>query len=96
MNNCKDCNCNCHCNVKGHSDLYGVCPCENCKCKEKEVIVDDKNECLSCQQKGETMAKKKKKKGKKKNKKNKKKKRQLNDGYHRFNSSVVFYNLCYL
>ena len=33
MDNCKDCNCNCHCNVKGHSDLYGVCPCENCKCK---------------------------------------------------------------
>ena len=76
MNNCKDCNCNCHCNVKGHSDLYGVCPCENCKCKkEKEVVVDDSNECLSCQQEGETMAKKKKKKGKKKNKKNKKKKR---------------------
>ena len=42
------------------------------------------------------MAKKKKKKGKKKNKKNKKKKRQLNDGYHRFNSTVLFYNLCYL
>ena len=50
MNNCKDCNCNCHCNVKGHSDLYGVGPCENCKCKkEKEVVVDDSNECLSCQ-----------------------------------------------
>ena len=39
MDNCKDCNCNCHCNVKGHSDLYGVCPCENCKCKkEKESL----------------------------------------------------------
>ena len=46
---CTDCNCNCHCNNKGHSDLYGVCPCENCKCKEKEVVVDDSNECLSCQ-----------------------------------------------
>ncbi len=40
--------------------------------------------------------KKKNKKNKKKNKKNKKKKRQLNDGYHRFNSTVLFYNLCYL
>ena len=49
MNKCESCNCNCHCNVKGHSELYGVCPCENCKCKEKEVVVDDSNDCLSCQ-----------------------------------------------
>ena len=38
MNKCDSCNCNCHCNVKGHSDLYGVCSCENCKCKDKEVV----------------------------------------------------------
>ena len=46
---CEDCNCNCHCNVKGHSDLYGVCPCEDCQCNKDEVIVDDTDECLSCQ-----------------------------------------------
>ena len=46
---CEDCNCNCHCNVKGHSDLYGVCPCEDCHCNKKEIIVDDTDECLSCQ-----------------------------------------------
>ena len=49
MNKCEDCNCNCHCNVKGHSDLYRVCCCENCKCKKKEVVVDDSNECEACQ-----------------------------------------------
>jgi hypothetical protein len=51
VDKCTDCSCNCHCNNKGHSDLYGVCPCENCKCKnkEKEIIVDDSDECLSCQ-----------------------------------------------
>ena len=43
---CEDCNCNCHCNVKGHSDLYGVCPCEDCQCNKKEIIVDDTDECL--------------------------------------------------
>jgi hypothetical protein len=46
---CGDCSCNCHCNVKGHSDLYGVCPCEDCQCNKEEVIVDDTDECLSCQ-----------------------------------------------
>jgi hypothetical protein len=46
---CEDCNCNCHCNVKGHSDLYGVCPCEDCQCNKKEIVVDDSDECLSCQ-----------------------------------------------
>ena len=49
IDKCTDCSCNCHCNVKGHSDLYGVCPCENCKCNKKEVVVNDADECLSCQ-----------------------------------------------
>ena len=53
MSNCKNCNCICHCGIKEHSDLYGVCCCKNCSCGEekekKEVIVDNTNDCESCQ-----------------------------------------------
>ena len=40
MGKCKDCNCNCHCNTTEHSDLYGVCSCGTCDCKD---------ECEVCQ-----------------------------------------------
>jgi len=30
---CKDCHCNCHCSGDLHADEYGVCTCDNCKCK---------------------------------------------------------------
>ena len=46
IDKCKECNCNCHCNIKEHSDLYGVCPCEDCKCENPK---NDGEECLSCQ-----------------------------------------------
>jgi len=36
IDKCKDCNCDCHCNVKDHPNSKGVCPCEDCKCKEKK------------------------------------------------------------
>ena len=41
MNKCKNCNCDCHCSLKEHSDMYGVCSCNNCDCRE---------ECEACQQ----------------------------------------------
>ena len=55
MKKCKNCNCDCHCDGDLHSDVYGVCTCDNCKCREvKEepvgVVVDDTGECESCQQ----------------------------------------------
>ena len=34
---CENCSCDCHCNVSGHSDLYGLCPCTECKHVECEV-----------------------------------------------------------
>ena len=50
MTKCKDCNCNCHCNTKEHGDMYGVCNCMHCDCKKEEgVVVDETNECESCQ-----------------------------------------------
>ena len=36
IDKCEDCKCNCHCNVKDHPNFKGVCPCENCKCKNLE------------------------------------------------------------
>jgi len=30
---CKNCHCNCHCSGDLHADKYGVCTCDNCKCK---------------------------------------------------------------
>jgi hypothetical protein len=40
MSKCKDCNHDCHCVEpydKGHIDEYlDYCPCDNCKCKEKD------------------------------------------------------------
>jgi len=50
MTKCKDCNCDCHCTKKEHGDIYGACPCKNCDCKKPEsVVVDETNECESCQ-----------------------------------------------
>ena len=51
---CKNCNCGCHCDGKLHADIYGVCTCENCKCREvkdepKGLIIDETGECESCQ-----------------------------------------------
>ena len=62
---CKSCNCLCHCSVVGHSDMLGICPCQMCKCKNKEdknnvsivkekvfggvTVVDEAGECESCQ-----------------------------------------------
>ena len=42
MSNCKDCHCECHCNDILHNpsdtlDGGGLCPCEECKCNEKEM-----------------------------------------------------------
>ena len=55
MMKCKNCNCDCHCDGDLHGDVYGLCTCENCKCREvKEepegLVVDDTGECESCQQ----------------------------------------------
>ena len=33
MANCKNCHCNCHCDGELHADDYGVCTCDDCKCK---------------------------------------------------------------
>ena len=51
---CKNCNCNCHCDGDLHADVYGICTCDNCKCREvKEepegLVVDETGECESCQ-----------------------------------------------
>jgi hypothetical protein len=54
---CKNCNCDCHCNGDLHADVYGICTCDNCKCRpvketkaEPEgIVIDDTDECLSCQ-----------------------------------------------
>ena len=32
---CKQCFHECHCNEELHSDEYGLCTCEECKCKKK-------------------------------------------------------------
>jgi hypothetical protein len=51
---CKNCNCDCHCDGDLHTDVYGVCTCENCKCREVQaepegLVVDETKECESCQ-----------------------------------------------
>ena len=54
MKKCKNCNCNCHCDGDLHGDVYGLCTCENCKCREIKdepagLVVDETGECESCQ-----------------------------------------------
>ncbi len=61
MIKCKNCNHDCHCNGDLHADEYGTCTCENCDCKNGKdkaedstyegggVVIDDTNECESCQ-----------------------------------------------
>jgi len=51
---CKNCNCNCHCDGDLHADVYGVCTCDNCKCREVKdkqegLVIDETGECESCQ-----------------------------------------------
>ena len=49
-NRCKKCNCKCHCSKELHADVYGMCTCEKCTCgHKKEEVVDDTQECESCQ-----------------------------------------------
>ena len=55
MKKCKNCNCDCHCDGDIHGDVYGLCTCENCKCREVKnepegLVVDETGECESCQQ----------------------------------------------
>ena len=45
-NRCKKCNCKCHCNEELHADVYGMCHCDDCVCKNPK---NDGEECLSCQ-----------------------------------------------
>ena len=43
---CKKCGHLCHCIEADHEG----CTCTNCECKESEgLVVDDTNECESCQ-----------------------------------------------
>ena len=59
MNKCKKCDHDCHCNGQLHTDVYGVCTCENCECHSKAedksfeneggLVIDDTGECESCQ-----------------------------------------------
>ena len=51
-NRCKKCNCKCHCNEELHADVYGLCPCPECICKNPK---NDGEECLSCQQRSLVM-----------------------------------------
>ena len=51
---CKNCNCKCHCDGDLLADVYGVCTCENCKCREVKdesegLVIDETGECESCQ-----------------------------------------------
>ena len=61
-NKCKNCNCNCHCDGDLHADVYGVCTCENCECRNGKdkaedstyennggLVIDDTEECEVCQ-----------------------------------------------
>jgi len=54
MKKCKNCNCKCHCDGELHADVYGVCTCDNCKCREVKdeaegLVIDETGECESCQ-----------------------------------------------
>ena len=52
MTKCKNCNCNCHCSLKEHSDMYGVCSCTNCDCKEEwEACQQIQKNAVACTQK---------------------------------------------
>ena len=55
---CKSCNHTCHCFGDSHIDEYmDSCHCNKCNCGQKEedktyenqVVIDDTNECDSCQ-----------------------------------------------
>ena len=40
-NKCKQCHHDCHCKLPLHSDEYGTCTCDNCKCKSKKISEKD-------------------------------------------------------
>ena len=59
---CTYCHCNCHCGEPLHSHHYDkdLCTCDNCVCSSTKaedstyennggVVIDDTNECESCQ-----------------------------------------------
>ena len=48
-NKCSSCHHDCHCDGDLHSDEYGVCTCEDCKCQQQkrvESTTKDSNEWL--------------------------------------------------
>ena len=45
-NECKKCGHSCHCLEELHTDIYGVCTCDECKCDDPKNAGE---ECLSCQ-----------------------------------------------
>ena len=45
-NTCDKCNHPCHCLEEFHTDIYGVCTCDECKCDDPKNAGE---ECLSCQ-----------------------------------------------
>ena len=46
MAKCKKCYHNCHCDGDLHADEYGICMCENCKCKNKRTYKKEKDHGL--------------------------------------------------
>jgi len=51
---CGKCHCNCHCGEPLHIHFYDkdLCTCDDCKCvkqKPQGIVIDDTNECESCQ-----------------------------------------------
>ena len=58
---CNNCHCKCHCDGNLHTHHYDgdVCACEQCNCAKSKaedatyegsgVVIDDTNECESCQ-----------------------------------------------
>ena len=37
MATCKKCHHDCHCNGDLHADEYGICTCDDCKCRTKRT-----------------------------------------------------------
>ena len=48
INKYEKCSCVYHCNLQEHSDLYGICHCDSCKC-DKSVVINSNNECEAYQ-----------------------------------------------
>ena len=41
MSKCSKCHHDCHCSEELHADEYGVCTCDNCKCKRTYKKIKD-------------------------------------------------------